>query len=147
MRPSFIYFFLNSFANALTVTSDLGSAIWTVSPVNLRLQLLFRLGTILFGYAILVQILNLIIRREIHHEMVFANLLFAFTFSYFIQFWSSLLKEIMQLPFGWRLGLNLLGIFGTAVAISIYQRLSVMLHPNDELSYLIRFKYCHGSAT
>lgn len=127
MRPSFIYFFLNSFANALTVTSDLGSAIWTVSPVNLRLQLLFRLGTILFGYAILVQILNLIIRREIRHKMVFANLLFAFTFSYFIQFWSSLLKEIMQLPFGWRLGLNLLGIFGTAVAISIYYILMMNL--------------------
>ena len=146
MRPFFIYFFLNSFANALTVTSDLGSAIWTASAVNLRLQLPFGLGTILFGYAILVQILNLIIRREIRHKMVFANFLFAFTFSYFIQFWSSLLKGIMQLPFGWRLGLNLLGIFGTAVAISIYQRLSVMLHPNDELSYLIRFKYCHGSA-
>lgn len=95
MRPSFIYFFLNSFANALTVTSDLGSAIWTVSPVNLRLQLLFRLGTILFGYAILVQILNLIISREIHHEMVFANFLFAFTFSYFIQFGSLLFKGIM----------------------------------------------------
>ena len=127
MRPSFIYFFLNSFANALTVTSDLGSAIWTVSPVNLRLQLPFGLGTILFGYAILVQILNLIIRREIRHEMVFANLLFAITFSYFIQFWSSLLKEIMQLPFGWRLGLNLLGIFGTAVAISIYYILMMNL--------------------
>lgn len=96
MRPSFIYFFLNSFANALTVTSDLGSAIWTASAVNLRLQLPFGLGTILFGYAILVQILNLIIRREIrHHEMVFANFLFAFTFSYFIQFGSSLFKGIM----------------------------------------------------
>ena len=127
MRPSFIYFFLNSFANALTVTSDLGSAIWTASAMNLRLQLLFRLGTILFGYAILVQILNLIIRREIHHEMVFANLLFAITFSYFIQFWSSLFKGIMQLPFGWRLGLNLLGIFGTAVAISIYYILMMNL--------------------
>ncbi|MGL5898661.1 MAG: hypothetical protein ACRCZW_03205 [Lactobacillaceae bacterium] len=137
---------LNSFANALTITSDLGSAIWTASAVNLRLQLPFRLGTILFGYAVLVQILNLIIRREIRYEMVFANLLFAFAFSYFIQFWSSLLKGVMQLPFGWRLGLNLLGIGGTAIAISIYQRLSVMLHPNDELSYLIRFKYCHGSA-
>ena len=86
MRPSFIYFFLNSVANALTVTSDLGSAIWTVSPVNLRLQLPFGLGTILVGYAILVQILNLIIRREIHHKMVFTNFLFDFTFSYFIQF-------------------------------------------------------------
>ena len=95
MRPSFIYFFLNSFANALTVTSDLGSAIWTVSPVNLRLQLPFGLGTILFGYAILVQILNLIIRHEIRHKVVFANLLFAITFSYFIQFWSLLFKGIM----------------------------------------------------
>ncbi len=85
------------------------------------------MGTILFGYAILVQILNLIIRREIHHEMVFANFLFAFTFSYFIQFWSLLFKGIMQLPFGWRLGLNLLGIFGTAVAISIYYILMMNL--------------------
>ena len=127
MRPSFIYFFLNSFANALTVTSDLGSAIWTASAVNLRLQLPFGLGTILFGYAILVQILNLIIRHEIRHKMVFANLLFAFTFSYFIQFWSSLFKGIIQLPFGWRLGLNLLGIFGTAVAISIYYILMMNL--------------------
>ena len=59
--------------------------------------------------------------------MVFANFLFDFTFSYFIQFGSSLLKGIMQLPFGWRLGLNLLGIFGTAVAISIYYILMMNL--------------------
>lgn len=137
---------LNSFANGLAIASNLGSAVWTASAVNLELQLPWRLGTILFGYAVLVQGLDLLIRREIRFPMVLANLLFAFAFSYFVQFWETILQNIAQLPFGWRLVLDLIGICGTAVATSVYQRLSVMLHPNDELSYLIRFKFVHGSA-
>lgn len=29
---------------------------------------------------------------------------------------------------------------------SIYQRCNLIQHPNDEMAYLLRFKYLHGSA-
>ncbi|MBA1434217.1 YczE/YyaS/YitT family protein [Bombilactobacillus bombi] len=140
---------LNSFANGLAVASNLGSAVWTASAVNLHGILPGSLGTILFTYAILVQVINLLIRwQTVDWRAVFANLLFAFLFSYLVQFWTHLLEYlgVTHLPWGLRLILDILGIGGIALATSIYQRVDVMLHPNDEFSYLIRFKFVHGSA-
>lgn len=33
------------------------------------------------------------------------------------------------------------------MAISIYQRVNLVLHPADDLFQIIRFRYCHGNAT
>lgn len=139
---------LNSFANGLAVASNLGSAVWTSSAVNLHSILPGSLGTILFVYAIIVQLVNLLIRQHVDVRAVSANLLFAFLFSYLVQFWTHILV-ILTIPhfnIMVRLLLNILSICGISIATSIYQRLDVMLHPNDEFSYLIRFKFVHGSA-
>ncbi|UQS83153.1 YczE/YyaS/YitT family protein [Bombilactobacillus thymidiniphilus] len=140
---------LNSLANGLTIATNLGSAVWTASAVNLKDQLSWSLGTILFVYAILVQLVNILIRRRFLGKLVVSNLLFAFLFSYLVQFWHQIFLRlgVTNLPLGWRLVLDLVGIVLIATGVSIYQRVNVMLHPNDELSYLLRFRFFHGNAT
>lgn len=139
---------LNSLSNGLAVVPNLGSAVWTASAVNLQSQLQIGLGTILFIYAIIVQIINIVIIHKFNWQMTFSNLIFAFLFSYFVQIWTFFLfkLDINHWSFSWRLAIDVLGIFGIAIATSIYQRVDLMLHTNDELSYLIRFKLVHGSA-
>ncbi|UQS81936.1 hypothetical protein MOO45_07035 [Bombilactobacillus folatiphilus] len=139
---------LNSLANGLTIATHLGSAVWTASAVNLETQISWNLSLILLVYAIVVQILNVIIRRHIVWSLVLSNMLFALCFSYLVQAGNQLFTWIgvAQLAFGWRLMLDLIGICFIATAVSIYQRVNVMLHPNDEFSYLLRFRFFHGNA-
>ena len=42
--------------------------------------------------------------------------------------------------------LNSFGVFLIAIAISIYQRVNLVLHPADDLMQILRFKYFKGSA-
>lgn len=42
--------------------------------------------------------------------------------------------------------INFIGVGFIAVAISIYQRVNLVLHPADDLMQILRFKYFHGSA-
>lgn len=140
---------LNSLSNALAIVSKLGSAVWTASAVNVSVQCSTNLGDVLIIYAVIVQIINLLIRKKLNWHLIFSNLLFAFLFSYCVQFWTSLLWKtgLASLNFVFRLIIDIIGIGGIAAATSIYQRVNLMMHPNDEFSYLIRFKFVHGSAT
>ena len=42
--------------------------------------------------------------------------------------------------------LNFFGVFLIGTAISIYQRVNLVLHSQDDLFQIIRFKYVHGNA-
>lgn len=139
---------LNSFANGLTIASNLGSAVWTASGVNLSEVIPVKLGTILFVYGLVIQAMNVMIRGRFDWHIVLSNLIFAFSFSYLVQFWTWVLTTIgvPKLDFFERLVLDVIGVTFIAFAVSIYQRVDVMLHPNDEFTYLIRFKYLHGNA-
>ncbi|OZG63086.1 fructose permease [Bifidobacterium lemurum] len=41
---------------------------------------------------------------------------------------------------------NFVGVACIAIAISIYQRANIALHPADDLMQILRFKYCKGNA-
>lgn len=43
--------------------------------------------------------------------------------------------------------LNFFGVFLIGVAISIYQRVNIVLHAQDDLFQIIRFRYTKGNAT
>lgn len=45
-----------------------------------------------------------------------------------------------------RVILDTIGIMTIAAAVSIYQRSNILMHPNDDLSYILRFKFLKGSA-
>ncbi|GKQ43225.1 hypothetical protein RD055328_11480 [Companilactobacillus sp. RD055328] len=137
---------LNSFANALTISTNLGSALWTASAANLSKLTGIDLGTVLFFYGILVVIFNAILLGRLEWPRMVGNLIFITPFSYLVQVitqWLSSL-HIIEMPIIIRLILDLVAILLIAIAVSIYQRVNLVLHPNDDLAYILRFKYLHG---
>ncbi|AEV95936.1 hypothetical protein [Pediococcus claussenii] len=157
---------INSAANALTVSTNMGSAVWTASAVNLSHLVMHTsdpaianqsLGLVLVGYGIAVAFLAMLLSWRIDLWRLFRNILFIVPFSYLIQwivpFWSNTLGiSHLHASFShpWELALlvflDMIGLFGIAVAVSLYQRANLIMHPNDDLSYIIRFKYLKGLA-
>ena len=139
---------LDAFSNAVMIDSNMGSAVWMSSAVNISSFLHSPYGTTLFVYAILVTIANQILLRKFDGHIFISNLLFSFPFSYLVGIFSNVLNPLglNQLPLLMRLVVNILGLVGVSIGTSIYQRCNLIQHPNDELAYLLRFKYLHGSA-
>lgn len=139
---------LNAFANALTVATNLGSAIWTASAVNLAAFTHIGLGVILFAYGFIVIFLNAILLRQLNWRRVIGNLIYISPFSYFVQQFTALLEKagIMSLGLPARIVLDIIGVVLIGVAVSIYQRVKLILHPNDDLSYILRFNFFNGNA-
>lgn len=139
---------LNAFANALTVATNLGSAIWTASAVNLAAFTHIGLGVILFAYGFIVIFLNAILLRQLNWRRVIGNLIYILPFSYLVQQFTALLEKagIMSLGLPARIVLDIIGVVLIGVAVSIYQRVKLILHPNDDLSYILRFNFFNGNA-
>ena len=139
---------LDAFSNAVMIDSNMGSAVWMSSAVNISSFLHSPYGTTLFVYAVLVTIANQILLRKFDGHIFISNLLFSFPFSYLVGIFSNVLNPLgpNQLPLLMRLVVNILGLVGVSIGTSIYQRCNLIQHPNDELAYLLRFKYLHGSA-
>lgn len=139
---------LDAFSNAVMIDSNMGSAVCMSSAVNISSFLHSPYGTTLFVYAVIVTIANQILLRKFDSHIFISNLLFSFPFSYLVGIFSNVLNPLnmSQLPFIIRLLINILGLIGVSIGTSIYQRCNLIQHPNDELAYLLRFKYLHGSA-
>lgn len=140
--------FMNAAGNGLTIATHLGSAVWTGSSVNLAHWLHVPLGTTLFIYGVLVTVVNQLLLGHFDRRRLVSNLLYTIPFSYmvsgftFVWNWTG----IPQLGLVSRLLLDTLGIFTVSAAVSIYQRSNLLMHPNDDLSYILRFKFLKGSA-
>ncbi len=139
---------LNAFANALTVATNLGSAIWTASAVNLSSYTHIGLGVILFIYGFAVIFINAILIRQLNWRRVVGNLLYISPFSYLVQQFTAVMEKagIMSLSMPTRIVLDIIGVVLIGVAVSIYQRVNLILHPNDDLSYILRFNFFNGKA-
>lgn len=139
---------LNSAGNALTISADLGSAVWTGSSVNLSNWIQISLGTTLLLYGIVVTLLNQLLLGHFDRRRFISNLLYIIPFSYLVEFigyfWQWL--GVPNFSFTARLILNFVGLVAVAAAVSIYQRCNLIQHPNDDLSYILRFRFLHGSA-
>jgi len=139
---------LDAFANSLMINSNMGSAVWTASAVNISHLLHSTYGTTLFVYAVIVTVVNQFLLGKFDGHIFLSNLLFSLPFSYLVGFFSMILDpfQLNALPIVLRLSVDVLGLIGVSVGTSIYQRCNLIQHPNDELAYLLRFKYLHGSA-
>jgi len=139
---------LDAFANSLMINSNMGSAVWTASAVNISHLLHSTYGTTLFVYAVIVTVVNQFLLGKFDGHIFLSNLLFSLPFSYLVGFFSTILDpfQLNALPIILRLSVDVLGLIGVSVGTSIYQRCNLIQHPNDELAYLLRFKYLHGSA-
>ncbi len=149
-RMGFLIFaiVLDAAANALMIDSNVGSAVWMASGVNISHLINVPYGTTLFVYAVLVTVANQMLIGKFDGHIFISNLLFSLPFSYLVGFFSSLYLPLQldHLNIFFRIILDILGLIGVSVGTSIYQRCNLIQHPNDELAYLLRFKYLHGSA-
>ncbi|GAB5057206.1 DUF6198 family protein [Companilactobacillus alimentarius] len=139
---------LDAFANALMIDSNMGSAVWTASAVNISELLHSSYGTTLFIYAVIVTIVNQLLIGKFDSHIFISNLLFSLPFSYLVGFFSDVLNPLHfeMKPIYVRLVIDVAGLILVSIGTSIYQRCNLIQHPNDEMAYLLRFKYLHGSA-
>ena len=168
MTTSIAYFALsiviNSMGNVLTlVTSShihphfLGSAYWTAAENNLGLAVLGKDNHLALFCAFMIlgmltSVLNAILMKKWDWKRIGGNFIFMLPFSIFIQWFSNIFNQIM--PDAYSLPMVILYVlinfFGVALigtAISIYQRVNLVLHPADDLFQILRFRYCKGNAT
>lgn len=138
---------INSFFNALTVSTQMGSAIWTASAVSLSHWLHVSLGNVLFIEGVVVALTNLALLGHFDWFRLVRNLLFITPFSYLLAGFETMFTRmgVGQLNIGWRAVLDVVGLFGVAAAVSLYQRANIIMHPNDDLPYILRFRFMHGS--
>ena len=138
---------LNTFGNALAISMNIGSSMLTAASVHISNYFPIQLGTVLLCNALLGIILNIMIDKKIDIPLIIGNFAFIFPFSVMVQFFVQGMGwlGLPGLPIWLRLVLNITGIFLIAIAISIYQRVNWIIHPLDELTNTIRFKFCNGN--
>lgn len=102
----------------------------------------------LIFYGAIQILINIALIRRFDWPSIFGNIIFISFFAPFIglfkQFFLSL--GISNLPLVAIIALDILGIVMIAIAISIYQRLNLILHPIDEMTNILRFQYFNGNA-
>lgn len=139
---------MNSVGTALTISTNMGSAVWSASSVNLANWIGVPLGTTMFCYGVLVTIANQLFIGHFDRRRFISNLMFTVPFSYLVQyvttFWDWI--GVPRLNLAAHIILDVIGIAMISAAVSIYQRSNLIMHPNDDLSYILRFKFMHNSA-
>ncbi|GAB6093383.1 fructose permease [Furfurilactobacillus curtus] len=157
---------INSAGNVLTLVttakihpSFLGSAYWTAAEANLGHAIHWNLFWAFLVFGMLITVLNAILVGHWEWRRAVGNLIFMVPFSALIQIFADFFSGndpqlFAGLPMahgplmiGLYVILNFFGVVLIAIAISIYQRVNLVLHPADDLMQILRFKYCHGNAT
>lgn len=156
---------INSAGNVLTLVTSakiipafLGSAYWTAAEANFATAIHWNLFWTFLIIGILTSLLNAALIRHFEWRRILGNLAFMVPFSALIQLFENFFMG--QYPHLFRgfpmattpamIGLyvliNFFGVALIAIAISIYQRVNLVLHPADDLMQILRFKYFKGQA-
>ena len=162
MTTAITYFVIslifNSAGNVLTLVSSakihsrlLGSAYWTAAETNFGNAFGWDLFFAFLGLGLLTTLLNFCLIGHWSWSRLAGNLIFLIPFSLLIQLFDNLFNGAFpsaQSAVGVIIYIliNFLGVAFIAVAISIYQRVNLALHPADDLMQILRFKFFHGQA-
>lgn len=139
---------LNAFGNALTISANMGSAVWTASAVNYSHWFNVNVGVLLFIIGFLNTVTNQILIKYRDWPQFIGEIAYVCFFSYFVSLFVNLLNPlgIGTLPIVIRAVLSCLGIVFFCTAISLYQRANILMHPNDDTTNILRFFYLRKSA-
>ncbi|MCH4163627.1 MAG: fructose permease [Lentilactobacillus diolivorans] len=168
MSTSIFYFVIslviNSAGNVLTLVTSakihpsyLGSAYWTAAEANLGVAFGWNLFWAFLIFGILITVLNAVLVGKWEWRRALGNLIFMVPFSALIQIFedffigkypifSGLPDANTPFMIGFYILLNFFGVALIGTAISIYQRVNLVLHPADDLMQILRFKYFKGNA-
>lgn len=139
---------LNAFGNALTISANMGSAVWTASAVNYSRWFNINVGAILFIIGFLNTVTNQILIKRWDWPRFVGEIGYVCFFSYLVNLFVNLFDSvgIGNLPIIVRAILSCLGIVFFCTAISLYQRANILMHPNDDTTNILRFFYLRKSA-
>ncbi|KRL65186.1 MAG: fructose permease [Lactobacillus sp.] len=168
MSMSIFYFVvslvINSAGNVLTLVTSakihpsyLGSAYWTAAEANLSVAFGWNLFWTFLILGVVITILNAILVGHWDWRRALGNLIFMVPFSALIQIfedffigkypiYGGLPAANTPMMIGFYILLNFFGVALIGTAISIYQRVNLVLHPADDLMQILRFKYFKGNA-
>lgn len=140
---------LNALGNALCVTANVGSGMWTAAAVNLHAAIGLDVGLLLFIVGLINALTNQLLIRRVDLPRFGGELIFVLCFSYLIDVFIAGLTwlGLPHLPWLIRALLSIIGVSTFCVAISIYQRANIFMHPNDDTTNILRFMYLKGNAT
>ncbi|AYM01688.1 fructose permease [Levilactobacillus brevis] len=170
MSKAIAYFALslviNSAGNVLTLVTSakihpsfLGAAYWSAAEANLGTAFHWNLFWAFLIMGFLTAVLNAILIHHWDWKRIAGNMVFMVPFSALIQVFEDFFDGkypalFAGLPEARGTGmvilyvaLNFLGVAFIAVAISIYQRVNLVLHPADDLMQILRFRYFKGQAS
>ncbi|GLB47534.1 membrane protein [Philodulcilactobacillus myokoensis] len=139
---------LNAVGNALTISSNTGSAVYTAASVDLFKLTGVNTSIFIFLWGFVNAIINQFLIKKIDVIRFAKGIFFTLFFSYFINIFTNLFNLIGLPNQNWwiRTLFSLIGTFIIGVSISIYQRANLLLHPNDDMTNILRFDYLNGSA-
>lgn len=140
---------LNAFGNGLCISANMGSGLWTASAVNLNKWLGWNTGLLLFIIGVINAITNQFLIKRFDGKRLVGEVLYVLFFSYFVNIFTGLLNMVgvPSLPIVIRAILSCLGVAFFCVAISLYQRANIVMHPNDDTTNILRFLYLKGNST
>lgn len=140
---------LNAFGNGLCISANMGSGLWTASAVNMNKWFGWNTGLLLFIIGVINAVTNQFLIRRFDGKRLFGEVIYVLFFSYFVNIFTSLLNSlgVPGLPIVTRAILSCLGIVCFCVAISLYQRANIVMHPNDDTTNILRFLYLKGNST
>ncbi|HCD06667.1 hypothetical protein [Companilactobacillus crustorum] len=140
---------LNAFGNGLCISANMGSGLWTASAVNLNKWLGWNTGLLLFIIGVINAITNQFLIKRFDGKRLVGEGLYVLFFSYFVNIFTDLLNMVgvPSLPIVIRAILSCLGVAFFCVAISLYQRANIVMHPNDDTTNILRFLYLKGNST
>ncbi|WP_420806341.1 hypothetical protein [Liquorilactobacillus capillatus] len=140
---------LNAFGNGLCISGNAGSGLWTAAAVNLNRLTGTSIGVILFSLGMLNIIANQFLIHHWDPRRFIGELCFIFFFSYFVNIFAHFFNQlgIPTLPFLIRALISCSGVILFCIAISLYQRANIFMHPNDDTTNLLRFLYLSGNST
>lgn len=141
---------INATGHALTISTNLGSAVWTASAVNINNCFSINsLSLVIFLEGLAVNYLVSLIDKKRKISKFLLDLLFITPFSILVQYFTNCLEglNLQHQLLLIRIVLDILGIVFISLATSLYQRANIVLHPNDDFMQTIRFMFLHGDAT
>ncbi|CAJ1178499.1 hypothetical protein CPR19088_GLDEOEPO_01259 [Companilactobacillus paralimentarius] len=140
---------MNAFGNGLCISANMGSGLWTAAAVNVTKWTGLNTGLLLFIIGVINAITNQFLIRRVDSRRLIGEILYVMFFSYFVNVFTNLLNivGVPSLPIVIRAILSCLGVVFFCVAISLYQRANIVMHPNDDTTNILRFLYLKGNST
>ncbi|MCH5464194.1 YczE/YyaS/YitT family protein [Levilactobacillus tujiorum] len=138
---------INAFGSGLTVAANMGASPWMASEVNLSEWLRVEIGWPVFIVSCLAAVANQILLRHWDGRRFFGEIGFMFFVSFLVNFFTAMFYRlgILRLSMITRGFLAVAGVIIFCIAISLYQRANLVMHPNDDTTNILRFMYCHGN--